>query len=507
MKPERIGRITLPIFIFFMYSLFMNYSVPPGVDGYLPSIFYRPGVPFFPGFALYILIGRIFTIIFSNVAIGANILSMFLGTFSSVIFYSLLRLKYKGILPLLWTLIFSFHPVIFYSSTNATIITPSIFLFLLMLYFYETKRERLLYYTAGLSLTFHPILYIPIVFFLLNTRRNLKKNIIFLVVGFSSCLYLLIMTFYDPLIDWGNLYNLKHFGRMVLNTLSLNFIHPFRDFPSSLYGTLLVAVKYFGIFVPFMFFLKDKKNPIIYLFLIQFILIPFVSKGNSIYIGYVFFVAIILSIYLASQGVMMLKPHYRLVILAFLLSLMFLQSYKENIMREEHFGNYLVQEFNSQIKSGDCILGDRLFLPYLIYLYTVRGDFSLEIENNNFLHTGFCEPNLCLWKKKPFIYSYGLFFSKSRHRIKWGIKTPNNISLYEGEEEAYGLFLVRRAAYLTGQGRYIEGLKYAYRAEKLIGFKSVRYDLINLYKRLGLEERIKLLEYGKKRQIRERRKK
>jgi tetratricopeptide (TPR) repeat protein len=206
------------------------------------------GIPHSPGFPIYVLLGRVFSLIaIENPAFRSNLMSAFWGSLSLVILYLLMIEFFKEIKSrpggfnrdsspeektwisqtgmVVAILFFGFSSAFWLQTIRAEVYTLNIF-FTLSLIFLMVKWSQkqdtnfgfkiliLFSFLLGLSLGNHPLLMISIVpafliFLLLNdfkrflNIRNVVVLSLFFIFGISLYLFLPIRAHLSPAINWG----------------------------------------------------------------------------------------------------------------------------------------------------------------------------------------------------------------------------------------------------------------------------------------------------------------
>ena len=206
------------------------------------------GIPHSPGFPIYVLLGRVFSLIpLENPAFRSNLMSALWGSLSLLILYLLMLELFKEMktrrdapdrnrspVAKEWisqmgmvagVLFLGFSYAFWLQTVRAEVYTLNIFLtlsliFLLIKWSKEKDTNRcfklliLFSFILGLSFTNHPLLIITLVpafliFSLANDLRpilNLKKMVVlssFLLLGISLYLFLPIRSHLSPAINWG----------------------------------------------------------------------------------------------------------------------------------------------------------------------------------------------------------------------------------------------------------------------------------------------------------------
>ena len=213
------------------------------------------GIPHSPGFPIYVLWGKVFSLIpIENHAFSSNLMSAFWGSLSLVILYLLMLELFKETRfyrhALRWcsspteknwisligmvvgVLFFGFSSAFWLQTIRAEVYTLNIFftlslILLLVKWFKEKDTNRcfniliLFSFVLGLSFANHPLLIITLVpvfliFLLANDLKrflNLKKIVVlssFLLLGISLYFFLPIRSHLSPAINWGRPDNLAN---------------------------------------------------------------------------------------------------------------------------------------------------------------------------------------------------------------------------------------------------------------------------------------------------------
>jgi hypothetical protein len=201
------------------------------------------GIPHSPGFPIYVLLGRIFSLIpIENHAFRSNLMSAFWGSLSLVILYFLMNSLGQGFnpcpnlktnpngytlqLPIITGVAFlGFSSAFWLQTIRAEVYTLNIFFTLLLIFLlvkwsqgkdanYCFKILILFSFVLGLSFVNHPLLMVTLlpafmIFSLVNDVKRffeLKKIMIllsFFLLGISLYLFLPIRANLSPAINWG----------------------------------------------------------------------------------------------------------------------------------------------------------------------------------------------------------------------------------------------------------------------------------------------------------------
>jgi tetratricopeptide (TPR) repeat protein len=207
-----------------IYLLTLSPTVTAEDSGELITAAYTLGIAHPPGYPLWCLLGKLFTLVIplGSVAYRVNLLSSVLGSLA-VSILSLLALRFTKSfhLSLLGALLYAFSRDFWSQCVIAEIYSLNVLFFLLMIWlllkFEDLALTRYLYLSAsvyGLSLTNHstmgPLGIIFFGFVFLRNRHLLRDRVLLLnllaafLLGFSIVLYLPIRSALDPVMDWGN---------------------------------------------------------------------------------------------------------------------------------------------------------------------------------------------------------------------------------------------------------------------------------------------------------------
>ncbi|MBI5574262.1 MAG: DUF2723 domain-containing protein [Elusimicrobia bacterium] len=233
---------------FGLYLFTMCPTVYSGDSGELTTACSVLGIAHPPGYPLYVLLGKIFTLIipFGNIAYRVNLMSAFFGALSCGLVYLIVRspkseVKLQNIGH--WTafvtaLALAFSNPLWTQSTMAEVYSFNGFFVALIIYIFLQPNNRrinpattlLAIFLFGLGLGNHHtlVLLLPgIAYFMvvagfnLRNKRNLKVAttiLLFFLLGFSVYLYLIIRSQQNPIADWDNPENIKNFCRVVFRT-------------------------------------------------------------------------------------------------------------------------------------------------------------------------------------------------------------------------------------------------------------------------------------------------
>ncbi len=207
--------------------------------GELIAACYTLGIPHPPGHPLYVLIGKLFTLIpLGSIAWRVNFMSALFGAFSCMLVYKIIsdrldELRWKSAAALGGALFFAFAPTMWEQSTVAETSTlHSFFMMALTLLAFRMASGKILFgseakslclfsFLYGLSLTNHVagVFFFPAfayIFIATFGRRIFAPRLLAGMLGsfFFGLLvyvYLPVRSLSNPPIDWGNPENLKNF--------------------------------------------------------------------------------------------------------------------------------------------------------------------------------------------------------------------------------------------------------------------------------------------------------
>ena len=205
---------------FIIYLFTLCPTVYTGDSGELIAAAYTLGVPHAPGYPLYCLLGKLFTLLpFDSIAYRVNLLSAFFASLSCVIVYLIVALLIKIIQPdgspLINRLIPAFGAAIIFAGSNtfwsqavvAEVYTLYVFFIglclLMLIKWTKDKKNSLLYWFSflyGTSITCHQLgLFFAPGFFLIilfyQPRIFIRPKPFFIMLGLfilGLCLYLYI---------------------------------------------------------------------------------------------------------------------------------------------------------------------------------------------------------------------------------------------------------------------------------------------------------------------------
>ena len=208
-------------------GLFYFASLPPTVASYrdcgeLALGANTLGVLHPPGYPLYALMGKLFTVIYpvGNTAYRLNAMSLFFSLFSLFLLGQiLLRLTPHAFVVPFLVLFFGLSPEYFQLALVSESYAPDIFFVLFLLYLAIKKKNVFIFsFCAGIFLTnrlslllIYPVLFLPYL-----RKENLTFSgfigaVLCFAAGFSFYAYLPIRSLKNPFLDWADPQNLSNF--------------------------------------------------------------------------------------------------------------------------------------------------------------------------------------------------------------------------------------------------------------------------------------------------------
>lgn len=205
--------------------------MPPRDSAELITAAYTLSIPHPPGYPLYTMLGKLFTLIpFGSIAWRVNFMSLFFASLTVYVAYLIiLKLSANRTASLIGAAMLAFTPFFWKLAVVAEVFSLHAFLaalmVLILLRWEELRDLRLLYlfsFVFGLGLANHhtTILFLPafIYFIWVSVGKELKNIkrislvILFFILGLIPYLYLPLRSMQNPYIDWGDP---QTFGRFI----------------------------------------------------------------------------------------------------------------------------------------------------------------------------------------------------------------------------------------------------------------------------------------------------
>lgn len=448
---------------------FLCPSISSGDSGELAASAHILGIPHPPGYPFYMILGRLFSMIFpGNPALGMNILSSIFAILSLLlIFQILLDFGIKPQIAFIPSILLSIHPLFLQFATITEVYTITSFFFLLELLLLKRDNYLLLSYVVGISFLIHPMLWIIGVYSLYKILKRDYRLIIYSFVGISVILYLPIRSISNPLIDWGNPETLRGVISHILRfeyyrevKVPFTFLIIYKEFLIWLKITLR-DTNFLLLLLPFA--IKSVKKE--YLLLLLAYSLPLALflhfKPNELNLeaNRVFFLPqLILILILSTFALKRIKMKFLPIVGTFILTVFFILGYQERLFQRswtsfDYIKTILEQTEIDKRSWRPVILsrGDALTFP-LLYIEVLTERIKVKVNTPGLrIHTEDTPDYSTYWNEDFSVYDR-MLFSKEAHELK-----PWNFRIRQGrkdilEDELYIKALTRYAVYLYKRG-------------------------------------------------------
>lgn len=309
-EPAKIqGNIIAGLTAMFLPAIIYLFTVCPtihwGDSGEFVSDIYCLGIPHPTGYPLYVLLGKLFTLIpIGSIAFRVNLMSIVFGTLSIFLLYNLARQIFADrVVSVISALVFAFLGVWWFHCISAEVYSLHVFFVLLLsnlvLIYRQTSDIRYIYafcFCAGLSVTNHmttvifavPFLY---VIFISDYKKIFKiKNLLIesllAVLPLTLYLFLIFRSRQNPACDWGDPENLKSLFDVISGKQYrfLMFIPDFSQFVQRFWNFLKLLSGEFPVFIIISSLaglgLLAYKNTRMFVFLLLFMMINVLYSLN-----------------------------------------------------------------------------------------------------------------------------------------------------------------------------------------------------------------------------------
>jgi len=448
---------------------FLCPSISSGDSGELAASAHILGIPHPPGYPFYMILGRLFSMIFpGNPALGMNILSSIFAILSLLlVFQILLDFGIKPQIAFIPSILLSIHPLFLQFATITEVYTITSFFFLLELLLLKRDNYLLLSYVVGISFLIHPMLWIIGVYSLYKILKRDYRLIIYSFVGISVILYLPIRSISNPLIDWGNPETLRGVISHILRfeyyrevKVPFTFLIIYKEFLIWLKITLR-DTNFLLLLLPFA--IKSVKKE--YLLLLLAYSLPLALflhfKPNELNLeaNRVFFLPqLILILILSTFALKRIKMKFLPIVGTFILTVFFILGYQERLFQRswtsfDYIKTILEQTEIDKRSWRPVILsrGDALTFP-LLYIEVLTERIKVKVNTPGLrIHTEDTPDYSTYWNEDFSVYDR-MLFSKEAHELK-----PWNFRIRQGrkdilEDELYIKALTRYAVYLYKRG-------------------------------------------------------
>ena len=477
---------------------FLCPSISSGDSGELAASAHILGIPHPPGYPFYMILGRLFSMIFpGNPALGMNILSSIFAILSLLlVFQILLDFGIKPQIAFIPSILLSIHPLFLQFATITEVYTITSFFFLLELLLLKRDNYLLLSYVVGISFLIHPMLWIIGVYSLYKILKRDYRLIIYSFVGISVILYLPIRSISNPLIDWGNPETLRGVISHILRfeyyrevKVPFTFLIIYKEFLIWLKITLR-DTNFLLLLLPFA--IKNVKKE--YLLLLLAYSLPLALflhfKPNELNLeaNRVFFLPqLILILILSTFALKRIKMKFLPIVGTFILTVFFILGYQERLFQRswtsfDYIKTILEQTEIDKRSWRPVILsrGDALTFP-LLYTEVLTERIKVKVNTPGLrIHIEDTPDYSTYWNEEFSIYDR-MLFSKEAHEIK-----PWNFRIRQGrkdilEDELYIKSLTRYAVYLYKRGETTLSLSILKEASNVSWLNSHKITVASAY--------------------------
>lgn len=491
-------RVLIVLISIVLYMSFLCPSISSGDSGELAASAHILGIPHPPGYPFYMILGRLFSLIFpGNPALGMNILSSIFAIFSLLlVFQILLDFGIKPQVAFIPSILLSIHPLFLQFATITEVYTITSFFFLLELLLLKRDNYLLLSYVVGISFLIHPMLWIIGVYSLYKILKRDYRLIIYSFVGISVILYLPIRSISNPLIDWGNPETLRGVISHILRfeyyrevKVPFTFLIIYKEFLIWLKITLRYT-NFLLLLLPFA--IKNVKKEYLLLLLVYSlplaILLHFKPNELNLEANRVFFLPqLILILILSTFALKRIKMKFLPIVGTFILTVFFILSYQERLFHRswtsfDYIKTILEQTEIDKRSWRPVILsrGDALTFP-LLYTEVLTERIKVKVNTPGLrIHIEDTPDYSTYWNEEFSIYDR-MLFSKEAHELK-----PWNFRIRQGrkdilEDELYIKSLTRYAIYLYKRGEITLSLSILKEASNVSWLNSHKITVASAY--------------------------
>jgi tetratricopeptide (TPR) repeat protein len=407
----------IPFFLFItvllVYSLTLSPSVNFGDGGLLIAAAHTLGIPYPPGYPLFVLLGHLFSKIpVNSIAWRINFMSAFFGSLTILLFYlSLLKIGVKKEASLCASFFLAFSFSFWYYNLITEVFSLNNFFLVLLVFlaftWFKKLKEvylNLLAFLFGLSLTNHQSLIFTLpafisLFFVVKRKIRVFPKIFLFILGLSLYLVLPVLAARNPPLNWGNpktlagLLNLvlrREFGTFRLTDVPggsrLTSLKVYLSFLGENFGALGIFFGLLGLVALF------KKRKIFWFLLTIFLFtgpffvlllkIPFYAEIrkpllerffllSTIVFG--FFIGLGLDSLLDLRSKQIIKKFLFVLVLSFFISPLFLNFFKVNQRENSFYYFYGLNLLKTLPKDSLFLLSGDVTASILTYLQVVEG--------------------------------------------------------------------------------------------------------------------------------------
>ena len=246
--------VALFLLTFAFYLSGLSGTIPSYRDsGDLIASIHTLGIAHPPGYALYVLVGKLFVTLlpFGNVAYRVNVMSAFFAAATTGILYRALQEEMKNWILVVPVLLFATSPAVIALARVAEMYTMAAFLAAVILLCLQQGSIRSYCGAAlllGLGLSVHPTLIFLAPLFLVSAVRPFpRSSLLYFILGLTVFLYLPIRASQHPLVNWGDPSHWRNFWRVVTRADYGGLkLHPEQSSFSWSLDDILAQLKYFA---------------------------------------------------------------------------------------------------------------------------------------------------------------------------------------------------------------------------------------------------------------------
>jgi len=446
-------RVLLLFLFFSIYSFALSPGITTGDAGELTSASMVMGIPHPPGYPLWTLLARIFTLLFpENPGFGTNIFSMLAGIASVLLAFEIVSLDAPYWFSSLVATNIGLFPQVLNYSTVTEVYSLSIFFFLLLLFLYKKGYSALLNYALGLSLGVHPVLLIPFLVFIPVLIKQKKFYFIPFLLGTSILLLPLISGFHQPVVNWmgrPTLINwIKLLTRYIYYSGSPSFDFTLSTLLKEIHIYFIITVKYGWFLLPLLILciFRAKKEPLLFTLLIGMslplaLLLHYPPVYDSVYVNAPFFVfqfmlIIIISGIELNRGIM---GYIQVLFLVFSMFSSITISKDNNFFKPDWTGTVFIREVSQFIKDGDVVKTSGDTFTFLLHYESLRTKrFSVKVDYGGLSINMDKTESLTVKHKDDFVHPYGPFYKRHPEKVFWPeTKIPMRRSIYTDTDAIY----------------------------------------------------------------------
>jgi len=266
-KKIRVAMIITFLVSFVIYLITLCPTVYVGDSGEFTTAAYTLGITHPPGYPLYVLFGKIFSILipYGNIAYRINLMSGLFGALTCSILYLILIHLFRRnnresnstnkyiFIAILSSLFLSFSKTFWSQSVIAEVYTINAFIIALLIYLSVTKHNNIyiIAFVTGVGISGH---YLTALLFpaflllfwkiLLNEKNFIERTVsfsVFLLLGLSVLLFMPVRSSANPFMDWGDTETFQNFIAQIRRVQYKTF-----EFGQSVnFLTKLSFIKYF----------------------------------------------------------------------------------------------------------------------------------------------------------------------------------------------------------------------------------------------------------------------